>query len=177
MGESAGVESYSTAPHPLSGDSARWRRWALGAWAVFAAAAKRAHAALDPAIWPSGLAFWPAGWRFVRDTYAGGAIWLFVALAALGVAVAWRRGGPAVRGLLVLAALLALVYPLLGVPFFTWYALPQLAAATVAASYGAGALIRRAVEIRSGLRWPLLAVALLVALPGRPRTSRARPPA
>jgi hypothetical protein len=136
----------------------------FGTFLPVTAAAKRAHAALDPTTWPSGLAFWPAGWRFVRDAYAGAAIWLFVALAALGCVVAWRRGGPAMRTLLALAGVLALVYPLLGVPFFTWYALPQLAAATVAASYAAGALVRRAAEVRSGFRGPLLGVALVVAL-------------
>jgi hypothetical protein len=67
-----------------------------------------------------------------------GPAWLL--LVALGLAGQWplfTRGGRAARTLVLYGAGIAVAYPLLGVPYFTWYTIPPV----IALLYGVGALV------------------------------------
>jgi len=88
-------------------------------------AAKRSFAAWDPAARASGLAFWRGAVPLLRRHF--GVLW--PAMAALGAAgqwPLWRRGGRSGRLLALFGGSLGLLYPLLGVPFFAWYAVPTV---------------------------------------------------
>jgi len=142
-------------------------------------AAKRAFAAWDPAARSSGRAFWPGSVPLLRRHL--GALWPVWAAAGLaGLWPLWRRGGRAGRLLLLFGGSLAILYPLLGVPFFAWYAAPPVAALLVAIGFAADAL---AGLVRSARFQPVVAVllVLLLAVPATFRSIRwlnamARPP-
>lgn len=71
-------------------------------------------------FWARAAAFLPRHW---------GSAWLLV--AAMGVAGFWplaARGGRALRTLVLYGAVLAAAYPLLGVPYYSWYIVPPIAA-------------------------------------------------
>jgi hypothetical protein len=132
----------------------------LASWLYFGTvvpntlSAKRSFAAWDPAARASGLAFWSGAAPLLRRHLGG----LWPALALLGAAgqwPLWRSGGRPGRLLVLFGAVLAVLYPLLGVPFFAWYVVPTVTALLYgigfAADTAAGAVrpqrVRQAVSI------------------------------
>jgi len=119
-------------------------------------AAKRLQAAWRPEIWSSGWRFWVAGYRALALSYAGPwtAVLLVVGLAGTRSLLAARIAG---LDLLVLYALAtAIAYPFLGVPFYSWYALPLLIVLSYGVVFLAGDAIRWLARGRPGqrtLRW------------------------
>lgn len=93
-----------------------------------------------------------------------------LAVAGLVGLVPVLRARVAGLDLVVLYALaLALAYPLLGVAFYTWYAIPLLITATSGLAFAAGAVIRWAARGRRDVRrWlaATLVVGFLVPLVG-----------
>lgn len=105
----------------------------LASWLYFGTvvpntlAAKRSFAAWDPAERASGAAFWIGAMPLLRRHL--GALWPAVVAAGLaGQWPLWRRGGRPGRLLALFGGSLAVLYPLLGVPFFAWYAVPTVTA-------------------------------------------------
>ena len=98
--------------------------------------AKRIMAESRPAPWTGPERFWARAAPLLRRNFGPG--WLL--LVALGLAGQWplfARGGRAVRTLVLYGAAVAVAYPLLGVPYFSWYTVPPV----VALLLGAGALV------------------------------------
>ncbi|MEP7011974.1 MAG: hypothetical protein ABJC13_16740 [Acidobacteriota bacterium] len=119
-------------------------------------AAKQAYAALDPERWQSGLAFWNRGFELL----AASAGPLALGIVGLGLVGLWFLARNAGRPGLLLALYgltLSAIYPLLGVPFFVWYAAPPLIALLAAAPFAIGAAVRR-------IPWAGLRFAVLVLL-------------
>ena len=90
-------------------------------------AAKRSFAIWDPAARASGAAFWAGATPLLRRHFGG----LWPTMAVLGVAgqwPLWKRGGRPGRLLALFGGSLALLYPLLRVPFFAWYVVPTVTA-------------------------------------------------
>ncbi|HVR11163.1 MAG TPA: hypothetical protein VMW75_24180 [Thermoanaerobaculia bacterium] len=99
-------------------------------------AAKRAMAAGT-----SGLRFWPTSAELARR-HAGP---LWPAVVGLGVLGQWpllRAGGRCLRLLSSFALSLAVLYPLLGVPYAPWYVLPMAVALLYGVAFLAGFLAR-----------------------------------
>ncbi len=141
---------------------------ALGAWAARAwfgslipntLAAKQAYAALDPERWKSGFAFWNRGYDLLASS-AGPFAPGLLALGALGLLFLARNAGRPGALLALYGVALASIYPLLGVPFFVWYAAPPLIALLAAAPFAVGAAVRP-IPWR-GVRF---AVLVLLAIP------------
>jgi hypothetical protein len=133
-------------------------------------AAKRAFAAWDPAARSSGRAFWPGAVPLLRRHL--GALWPVWAAAGLaGLWPLWRRGGRAGRLLILFGGSLAILYPLLGVPFFAWYAAPPVVVLLVAIGFAADGL---AGLVRSERFQPIAAIVLvlLLAVPAAIRSIR-----
>ncbi len=122
-------------------------------------AAKQAYAALDPERWQSGLAFWSRGYELLASS-AGPLALGIVGLGLFGLPFLARSAGRPGLLLVLYGAALALIYPLLGVPFFIWYAAPPLIALLAAAPFAIGAAVRRIPW--GGLRF---AVFVLLACP------------
>jgi hypothetical protein len=144
----------------------------LASWLYFGTAvpntlaAKRSFAAWDPAARASGAAFWPAAVPLLHRHL--GSVWPAWAAAGItGLVPLWRRGGRPGRLLILFGASLALLYPLLGVPFFAWYIAPPVAALL----FGIGFLVD---GLAAGGRRPAVAVllVLLVAVPAAVRGGR-----
>ncbi len=120
--------------------------------------AKLDMAGATPGSW-AGLRFWaralaPIGRHF-------GAEWPAVLLAgAAGCGVVVWKGSRAGRLLALYGIAIALAYPLLGVPFFSWYILPCLMAAIYGLAFLAGEV---AAWVPMRLR-PLLAAGLFLLL-------------
>lgn len=98
--------------------------------------AKRVMADSRPASWAGPERFWARAVPLLRRHFGSG--WLL--LAAMGLAGQWplfARGGRAIRTLVLYGAAVAVAYPLLGVPFFSWYVVPTV----VALLLGVGALV------------------------------------
>lgn len=129
-------------------------------------AAKRLQAAWMPEIWPSGRFFWLEGARWAKDALAGPRLPWLLALGIPGLFFLFRRRSPGLF-LLGLQALVTLVsYPLLGVPFYTWYSIPVLMALLYGVAFAVGEVARRlladATGWRSWHRWGVLALVLVV---------------
>lgn len=101
----------------------------IGAWLWFGTPlpqtleAKRIMAEARAEPWAGPVRFWARAAHVMPRHFGRG--WLL--LAGLGLAGQWplfARGGPAVRTLVLYGAGVAVAYPLLGVPFFSWYAIP-----------------------------------------------------
>lgn len=105
--------------------------------------AKRAQAAALSSAWKAGRAFWPEALSQIGQLYAGDRALLLVLLGGLGLAIVAWRGGRTLRLLAANAAALALAYPLLGVPAYTWYMIPVVAAALYGVCFLAGEIGRR----------------------------------
>lgn len=121
---------------------------ALLAWAWFGTllpatlAAKRFHAARNPGSWLGYRNFWIAlrghlGW--VSGPWVGP----LALLGAAGTFPLWRRSGRAGRLLAANGLALALIYPVLGVPFFAWYLIPSWIAVLYGVAFLGGEMIRR----------------------------------
>ncbi len=118
-------------------------------------AAKQAYAALDPERWQSGLAFWGRGYELLTSS-AGPLASGIVGLGLIGLWFLARKAGRPGLLLALYGVALGLIYPLLGVPFFVWYAAPPLIALLAAAPFTIGAAVRRIPW--AGLRFAVLAV-------------------
>lgn len=116
---------------------------------------------------PTGSGFWPeAAPHLVRHL---GTLWpLTLGLAATGLVPLWRGGGRPARLLALYALALGAAYPLLGVPFALWYAVPQLAVIPYGLAFLAGAAARL-VYRAAGRRSP-------AAVGGAPAAARGAPP-
>jgi hypothetical protein len=127
-------------------------------------AAKRSFAAWDPAARASGLAFWRGAVPLLHRHM--GSWWPALAVAgAFGLWPLWRRGGRAVRLLILFGGSLAALYPLLGVPFFSWYVVPPVATLLFGVGFAADELAAR-VSTGTALRAALtVGLVLLVAGP------------
>lgn len=92
---------------------------------------------------PTGSGFWPGAVpHLIRQL---GAFWPYtLALAAAGLPALWHGGGRPARLLVLYALALGAAYPLLGVPFALWYAVPQLALVPYGLAFLAGAAGRLA---------------------------------
>jgi len=100
--------------------------WWFGALLPATLEAKRLMAAAWAGSWAGPARFWARGATLLGKHW--GPAWLLC--VTLGVAGLWplfTRGGRAVRTLTLYAAGVALAYPLLGVPYFSWYAVPVYA--------------------------------------------------
>jgi hypothetical protein len=123
--------------------------------------AKRAQALVQGSSWKAGAAFWPEALDQIDRLYTGEHALVLLLAGGLGLAVVWLRGGRVLRLLAANAAALALAYPLLRVPAYTWYMIPAVAAALYGACFLAGEIGRRlAAPARPGT---LLAAAALGA--------------
>ena len=137
--------------------------------------AKRLQAAWLPWVWPSGADFWPAAVRLLVDHAAGAALAPLVVVGLAGLPVAIRRGGPALRLLVLYAILQAASYPLLGVALYAWYLLPALVALAYGTAFAAGAAgrsTRRFFGARAGAAVPGALVAALLVAPVGLETGR-----
>ncbi|MCB1037426.1 MAG: hypothetical protein KDD47_26585, partial [Acidobacteria bacterium] len=88
--------------------------------------AKRLQAAWNPEVWASGRAFWREAWHWLSVAYAGPWISVLVIGGAAGGLSLLRSRQRALVLLAAYALALLVAYPLLGVPFYTWYAIPIL---------------------------------------------------
>ena len=123
-------------------------------------AAKRLQAEWRPEIWLSGRRFWAEGLRWLQVGYSGPWTALLVGLGSLGwLSMVWHGGRPT-RLLALSAPAILAAYPLLGVPFYTWYSIPVLIALLYGLSFLGGEGLRRG--LRSGSRGKRLAAATLV---------------
>lgn len=98
--------------------------------------AKRVMAEARSAPWAGPERFWVRAALFAPRHFGSG----WVLLVALGLAGQWplfARGGRAIRTLALYGWGVAVAYPLLGVPYFSWYTVPP----TVVLLLGVGALV------------------------------------
>ena len=129
-------------------------------------AAKRLQAQAFPELWHAGLGFWVEGYRWLREAVAGGfAPWL-VAGGLLGLGWMLARGSLLQQTLALATFGQLLLYPLLGVPFYTWYLLLPLIGLLCGACVLAGGVERWARTLRRSRHrgWQLAAVTALVPL-------------
>lgn len=130
--------------------------------------AKRIQAAWRPGTYPSGLEFWPTAVRYLAEYAAGIALVPLAVVGLAGLAVAARRGGPAIRLLVLYAVLQAVSYPLLRVPPYSWYLVPAVVVLLYGVAFAAGAAGRAAWRFfgaRPPAAVPALAVAALLFAP------------
>jgi len=121
---------------------------------------------------PSGAAFWPRAVPLL-DRHVGSLWPLLALLGAAGQVPLFRAGGRQGRLLSLFGMTLAVLYPLMKVPFFPWYAVPVVIAALFGGSFAAGAAGRlvagtakRVSERWEGWAgWAGLAVSVLLLLP------------
>ena len=118
----------------------------FGTWLPGTLHAKRLQAAWRPETWHAGLDYLPEAWRRIADSYAG--LWtpvLFL-FGGLGLFLILRRGGSGMQALAAGAPVLTLGHVILGIPFYTWYAVPLLVALTYGLCFLGGAVARRAAR-------------------------------
>ncbi|MCH9647085.1 MAG: hypothetical protein K0U98_02535 [Deltaproteobacteria bacterium] len=142
---------------------AAWARFYFGSPLPNTLGAKRLQSAWNPEAWHSGLDFWPEALRWLDLAYAGPFMPILAVGGLLGSISLWRSGSRALRLLAAFSVGLLVAYPLLGVPFYTWYAIPTLLAWIYGLAFLAGDLVRLA---RRGTRSPLrrVLVPILVTL-------------
>jgi hypothetical protein len=143
--------------------------------------AKRLQVAWRPEVWRGGSVFWVEGYRWLRESYAGSLMPVLAVGGLVGHGSLLRSGDLALKTLASLSLGLIVAYPLLGVPFYTWYALPVLVALIYGLVFLVGDLGRalwrqrpffqrgRSVGFQGGARrWAagILLVAGLVSLAG-----------
>ncbi len=102
--------------------------------------AKHAMAAASPGG-PAGAAFWPRAVPLL-ERHAGNLWPLLVALGAAGQLPLLRRMGRAGRLLALFGLTLAVLYPVMKVPFFPWYAVPVAIPVLYGVAFAAGAVGR-----------------------------------
>ncbi len=141
---------------------------ALACWAYFervtpiTLGAKQLFAAWDPASRASGRHFWP-GFLPLLERHWGEPWWAFLGLSLAGLPLMLARAGSALSCLAALGVLLALTYPLLGVPLFAWYVIPCVVAALFGYAFAVGAALRW--WARRLPTWPAGRRRLALALP------------
>ena len=123
--------------------------------------AKRLQVAWNVEIWSGGLGFWRQGWRWLSASYAGPWTALLVAGGLAGHVSLLRTRDRALSVLALFSLALTVSYPLLGIPFYTWYLMPMLLASLYGLCFLAGDLLRWAAERR--FRSPAALAAVLVA--------------
>jgi hypothetical protein len=105
-------------------------------------AAKHAHAAgLDPGASATGSAFWTAAAPLLRR-HLGRAFPAVLLLGLAGQVPLYRKAGRPGRLLALYAGAVAVAYPMLGVSFAAWYAIPVLAALLVGIGFAVGSAAR-----------------------------------
>jgi hypothetical protein len=131
-----------------------------GAWAAGAAEAGGGNAG----GWQSGTDFWLEGLRWLRLSYTTDwiATGVFVAGGLAGMTMLLRSGSRPLRLLAAYALALVVVYPLLQVPFYTWYSIPVLVALTYGLTFGAGAVVRRLLSLAHASRSRVSAAAMML---------------
>lgn len=125
---------------------------------------KRIQATWMPAVWPSGAAFWPSGFRSLQVYYGGPLTAALIATGLIGQVALFRHAGRGLQTLAVYGLGVACAYPFLGVPFYTWYALPGLATVLYGVAFGLGSAAR--ASRRLGSRVGRVAAGLSVLLAG-----------
>jgi hypothetical protein len=133
-------------------------------------AAKRFQSEWAPNIFSSGWDFWIRGLSTLRPWGFGGGLTI-PAAALLGCIPMVRRGGRGMRLLGLYGAALAVAYPLLAVPFYSWYAEGTVIALLYGVSFFIGAMARRVwrffqpgpLDGVAGARWVTAGVAVLLA--------------
>lgn len=118
------------------------RLW-FGAFLPHTLEAKRAQALIAGSSWKAGVEFWPETLRQIDRLYTGDHALVLILVGGIGLAVVWLRGGRVLRLLAANAVALAIAYPLLKVPAYTWYMIPVVAAALYGACFLAGEIGRR----------------------------------
>lgn len=145
-----------------------WARAYFGSPLPNTLGAKRLQSAWNPDAWHSGMDFWPEALRWLDVAYAGPYMPILAVGGLLGSISLWRSGSRALRLLGTFSLGLLIAYPLLGVPFYTWYAIPTLIAWIYGLAFLAGDVVRWSrFGARSPLRSPLgrgAVVALVVFL-------------
>lgn len=105
----------------------------LAAWAWFGSflpgtlEAKQVMAGVWGPAWAGPLRFW-ARFGVLAPRHWGAAWQLAAAMGIVGLWPLYSRGGRGTRALVLYATAIAVAYPLLGVPFYTWYAVPCVVA-------------------------------------------------
>jgi hypothetical protein len=126
--------------------------------------AKQFHAARNPGSWIGLGSFWGFAIERSKEGPLGAAVpWTLLA-GLLGATLFLRRGSLAERVVVVDGLLLALIYPLLRVPFFSWYAIPPLVSLLWGLAQILGASARAARQRDGARRWSLASVAAILAL-------------
>jgi hypothetical protein len=120
-------------------------------------AAKQAHAAgLDPGAATTGRDFWLAAVPLLRR-HLGLLFPVVLLLGAVGQVPLYRPAGRPGRLLVFYAGCLAVAYPLLGVSFAPWYAIPVAVTLLLGVGFSIG------IVARSTARFSKLAALLLLA--------------
>ncbi|HET9765963.1 MAG TPA: hypothetical protein VFS60_03895 [Thermoanaerobaculia bacterium] len=130
----------------LAGVAAAW--WWFGQPLPGTIAAKRAQAAWSSTNWPSGWRFWVAGYEYLGNLYGGPWLPLLLAGGLAGQVLLFPRAPLAVQVVSLYGLGVSVAYPLLGVPFYTWYAVPGLVAVLYGVAYSLGAAVRTAAVER-----------------------------
>lgn len=122
----------------------------------------------------SGWGFWPRGLRWLSGTYAGPWTPLLAVIGSVGFWPMLRFDSRLFRMLAASSAVVVVSYPFLGVPFYTWYAIPLLIGWLYGYPLAVGDLLRWLLRRREGSamgtftlrRW--VAAGLLIFLAGFP---------
>ena len=133
-------------------------------------AAKRFQSEWAPDIFASGWDYWIRGLSTLRR-WGFGADLTVVTAALVGGFTMVRHGGRGMRLVALYGLVLAVAYPLLGVPFYSWYAEATVIALLYGLSFFLGAVARRVHSFfRTGsarpfdaARWATAGVTLLLA--------------
>ncbi|MEM7481552.1 MAG: hypothetical protein AAF481_10285 [Acidobacteriota bacterium] len=115
----------------------------FGAFLPATLAAKRLQSAWLPEVWASGIHFWSRALR-LQEMFNGPAVPWLAALGLAGHVLLLRHGGRATRVLTLYSLALMVAYPVLGVPFYAWYAIPAYVTTLFGAAFAAGAGARSA---------------------------------
>jgi len=129
--------------------------------------AKRLQAEWLPGTWSGGWGFWKQGWRWVSATYAGPFTVFLFAGGLVGHLSLLRSRDRALALLALFSLALSVAYPLLGVPFYTWYLIPMLFASLYGLFFLAGDLLRWAGKrwFRTPATWAAALLAGVLVLP------------
>jgi hypothetical protein len=130
--------------------------------------AKHAMAVSSPAG-PAGTAFWPRAVPLL-ERHAGDLWPLLAILGAAGQLPLLRRMGRAGRLLALFGMALAILYPVMKVPFFPWYAVPVVVPVLYGVAFAAGEVGRWVgswfgERMNDRMKWLALPVAALLFLP------------
>lgn len=104
--------------------------WAFGSPLPVTLAAKRAQAMALPELATSGWEFWPTALAWLAR-WLGPSTLPLATLGLLGIGAGWSTAPRTVRTLWLTATFTAFAFPLLRVPFATWYTIGPVLALTV----------------------------------------------